>query len=310
MPTLFKRILQFKICKAEINYKKLNPRNWKRPSLKKIIRFLVILAIFLAACITLKDEYEYQFGDYYSDDYLYSEEDGLTCNVSGIELHGDIVTYTIPENEDSDGHPLTDEVSSESIISSLMQAQADNDIKAVILEIDSYGGYPVASYEINQALHQEITKPVIAMVRSAATSGAYLAAVGADTIFASPYSDIGGIGVTMSYVDYAKQNMKEGLTYNSLTTGKYKDYGNPDKPLTDEEKALMMRDINIINYGIIQTIATDRDLDINKVRALADGSSMPGQMAKDNGLIDEIGGITEVEKYLKDKIGEDVMTCW
>ncbi len=310
MPNFFKRILQFKICKAEVNYKALNPRNWKRPSFKKIIRFLIILAIFLAACITLKDEYEYQFGGYYGDDYSYTEDDGLTCNVSGIELHGDIVTYIIPENEDSDGRSLTDEVSSESIISALMEAQADDDIKAVILEIDSYGGSPVAAYEINQALHKEITKPVIVMVRSAATSGAYLAAVGADAIFASPYSDIGGIGITMSYVDYAQQNAKEGLTYNSLTAGKYKDYGNPDKTLTEEEKALMMRDLNIMHEGIIQVIASDRNLDVNKVRVLADGSSMPGQMAKDNGLIDEIGGITEVEKYLKDKIGEDAIACW
>jgi len=310
MPNFFKRILQFKICKAEINYKKLNPRNWKRPSFKKIIRFLVILAIFLAACITLKDEYNYQFGDYYSDDFNYVEEDYQICNVSGIELHGDIVTYTIPENEDNNGYPLTDEASSENIVTAIMEAEANDDIKAIILEIDSYGGYPVASYEINQALHKEITKPVIVMVRSAATSGAYLAAVGADTIFASPYSDIGGIGVTMSYLDYAKQNMKEGLTYNSLTAGKYKDYGDPDKTLTDEEKALIMRDLNIIHEDIIKTIATDRDLDVNKVRALADGSSMPGQMAKDNGLIDEIGGITEVEKYLKDKMGEDVLVCW
>lgn len=310
MLSIFKRILHFKICKAEINYSKLNPRNWKRPSFKKIIRFLVVLAIFLAACITLKDEYEYQFGDYSYDDATYSEEDTQICNVSGIELHGDIVTYTVPENEDSDGLSLKDETSSEYIISSILDAEADDAIKAIILEIDSYGGSPVASYEINQVIHKETTKPVVAMVRSAATSGAYLVAVAADTIFATPYSDIGSIGITMSYLDSANKNKNEGLTYNSISTGKYKDYGDPNKPLTNEEKALMMRDLNIIHEDIIRVVATDRNLDIDKVRALADGSSMPGQMAKDKGLIDEIGSYTEVENYLKAKLGEEVVTCW
>lgn len=310
MSNFLKRILHFKIFKTEINYKKLNPSNWKKPSFKKIIRLIVIISIFLAACITIKDEYEYQFGDYYNL-YDYEEEEyGQTCNVSGIELHGDIVTYVSAGNKDESGNSLSDETSSENIIAAIMAAESNDNIKAIILEIDSYGGSPVASYEINQALHQKTDKPIVVMVRSAATSGAYLAAVAADRIFASPYSDIGGIGVTMSYIDYAKQNTKEGLTYNSLSAGKYKDYGDPDKSLTEEERALIMRDLNIIHEDIINIIATDRKLDRNKVKSLSDGSSMPGQMAKDNGLIDEIGGINEVEEYLQDKIGEEIVTCW
>ncbi len=310
MSNLFKRIMQYRIFKAEVNYKKLNPKNWHRLSLKKIIRFLVILVVLAAALIILKDEYEYQFGDYSFDDTAFSEEGAEVCNVSGIELHGEIVTYTVPENEDGDGLPLKDETSSEYIISLLRDAEADDAIKAIIIEIDSYGGSPVASYEINQVIHKETTKPVVAMVRSAATSGAYLVAAAANTIFATPYSDIGSIGITMSYLDSANKNKNEGLTYNSVSTGKYKDYGNPDKTLTEAEKALMMRDLNIIYEDMVKTIASDRHLDNNKVRELADGSSIPGQMAKDKGLIDEIGSFTEVESYLKDMLGEEVEVCW
>lgn len=71
-----------------------------------------------------------------------------------------------------------------------------------------------------------------------------------------------------------------------------------------------MRDLNIIYEDFVKIVATDRDLDVNKVKELADGSSMPGQLAKDNGLIDELGGITEVIAYLEEKIGEDVSICW
>jgi len=318
MPNLLKRIMNFEICKKEINYKKLNPRNWKAPSFKKRLRFLIFLAIFLAACIIIKDEVEYQFGlgywddgGAYYDDYESDEESiDSACNVMGIEVHGDLVTYISPEDIDSDGNQLYDEVSSDDIVYALMDAESDPEVKAVLLEIDSYGGSPVASYEINQALHREVSKPVVVMVRNAATSGGYLVAVAADKIFVSPYSDVGGIGITMSYLDYTDQNKEEGLNYNSLSVGKYKDYGDPDKSLTEEEKSLIMRDLNIIYDDFVKTVATDRNLDVNKVKELADGSSMPGQLAIDNGLVDEIGGITEVKEYLKSIIGEEIDICW
>ena len=92
-------------------------------------------------------------------------------------------------------------------------------------------------------------------------------------------------------LDYAKQNQNKGVTFNQISSGKYKDLINIDKPLTNEEKVLLMRDVNkIMNENFINAVAENRDLDIKKVRALADGSSMLGQMALENGLIDRIGG--------------------
>jgi signal peptide peptidase SppA len=318
MNNLIKKILFFKVAKFKINYSRFNPKKWKKLSFKKVIRGLAFLIIFLGAFIIVKDEYEYQFGvGYWSTDEEYSDEEILDesnmdediCNVSGIELHGDLVTYIVPENENTEGLSLIDETASEYIIYALNEAESDDAIKAVILEVDSYGGTPVAAEEVNKALHK-VTKPVVVMVRSAANSAAYWSAVGGDIIFASPSSDIGSIGVTMSYLDNSAKNNEDGLTYNSLSTGKFKDYTNPNKELTEEERALLMRDINIVNENFIKTVANDRNLDINKVRALADGASMPAQMALDNGLIDRIGGIYEVEEYLMDKIGAEVNTCW
>ncbi len=120
---------------------------------------------------------------------------------------------------------------------------------------------------------------------------------------------IGSIGVTMSYLDYAKENEKDGITYNQLSSGKFKDIGAYDKSLTPEEKELLMRDINILHENFIKAVANNRNLDIKKVRQLADGSDMLGQMALENGLIDQIGGRYEVEEYLRNKIGEDIEIC-
>ena len=312
MSNTFKKILQFKIFKTEINYSKLNPKNWKRPSFKKIVRGLAFFIIFLGALIIIRDEYDYQFGDYsyyFDDEISENSEVDYDCNVLGIEIRGDVVTYITPDSQDEEGNKIFDETSSEEVIYLIDQADKDPDIKAVILEIDSFGGSAVAAEEINEAI-KRTDKPVVAFIRTAAASAAYWVASGADTIFASALSDVGSIGATMSYLDRTKKNEKEGLTYISLSTGEFKDYGDPDKPMTAEEKRLIMRDLEIMHNLFVKAVSENRSLSIDKVKSLADGSSMPGEMALENGLIDRIGGIYDVQDYLKEKLGEDIEVCW
>jgi len=114
----------------------------------------------------------------------------------------------------------------------------------------------------------------------------------------------------MSYMDYAKQNQEDGLTYNKLSSGKFKDAGDPDKILTYEEKQLFMRDVNVLNENFVQTVAENRNMDIEKVRELADGSSWLGEQALEYGLIDRIGSFFEAKKYLKELLGEEIDICW
>lgn len=250
--------------------------------------------------------------DYYQEEYFGEGEESIyseSCNVSGILLHGDLVTYISSENFDEEGNSLYDQVSSEDIVYYIEDAEMNDQIKAIVLEVDSYGGGPVASEEVANAL-KRATKPTVVLIRTAGLSSAYYAATGADVIFASQDSDVGSIGVTISYLDYAKQNQSEGITFNQISSGKFKDVMNIDKPLTQDEKDLLMRDIEIMNDNFIKAVAENRNLDIEKVRQLADGSSMLGQMALENGLIDKIGGIYEVEEYLSGLFGEEVEICW
>ena len=71
-----------------------------------------------------------------------------------------------------------------------------------------------------------------------------------------------------------------------------------------------MRDLEIAHELFIEAVSLNRELPIEKVRALADGSSMPGQMALDNGLIDRIGSYYDAKDYLAELIGEEVEICW
>jgi signal peptide peptidase SppA len=310
---------------------KLNPKNynWKKISgfLKMFILvmaavFMVLLTIDLITSDFLYDEeaenqeFAWNIGDImidYLDSYYFSPEGKQTNgNAQGIKLHGTLATYIPNENlECSYGecYQLFDEVSSEDIVSALKKAEEDNKIKAIVLEIDSVGGSVVAAEEIANAL-KRAKKPTAALIREYGDSAAYYAAAGADIIFASAKSDIGSIGITISYLDNVRKNQIEGLTYNQLSSGQFKDMFNPNKPLTAKEKQLIMRDVKILHEEFIKAIAENRNMDINKVRQLADGSSMPGQMALEYGLIDRIGGLPEVKEYLTEIIGEEVEFCW
>jgi len=228
---------------------------------------------------------------------------GLPCYKSGdiatIEIRGEIIPYFLydPDSEKIDDPDAYDAVSSEEVVFCINDIQNDDSMEGVIVEIDSPGGSPFASEEIMNAL-KGIDKPTVAVIRERAISGAYLIASATDRIFASEFSDIGGIGVTMSYLDYSRQNEQDGITYQQISSGKFKDSGDPDKPLTHEEYEYFMRDAKIMHEALVRIVVTNRNLDVEKVVELTDGSSMLGEMARENGLIDEIGDSNSALSWL------------
>lgn len=230
------------------------------------------------------------------------------CSVAGINLHGEILTY-IPSHSESDPSFNSDSVASEDIIWAIRVANKDPQIKAILVEVDSGGGSPVGGEEMSTAIENS-DKPVVAIIRGTGASAAYWAISSADRIFASRNSEVGGIGITRSYLNNIAKNLKDGYTYVQLSAGKYKDYGSPDKPLTNEERALFLRDINIIHTDFIEVVSKNRNIPLEEVKRLADGSTVLGGSAKALGLVDEIGGIDEVENYLEEIIGEKPEICW
>ncbi|MDO8669110.1 MAG: signal peptide peptidase SppA [Candidatus Buchananbacteria bacterium] len=264
------------------------------PKIKKIskaisviILIVTVIAFWSIAVIMWFDDDSLVYGD---------------CNVAKINLYGDLYTY-IQENEE-----CADCSSSEEIVNQIKDADANENIKAILLSIDSGGGWPTTGQEIANALKRS-EKPTVALIRDMGASAAYFAASGADRIFASDLSDVGSIGITMSYLDNVNKNQKEGLTFNQLSIGKYKDTGNSDKKLTKEEKDMLIANLQTGYDIFVRNVAENRKLDIEKVKQLADGNSMDGQKALDNGLIDQLGDSFDVEKYLSDVIGEEAVVC-
>ena len=236
---------------------------------------------------------------------------GPSCNVAAVKLYGTVVYYP---NENSGaaaggrGNGSLDQTAAETIRQEIESADANPNIKAILFQVDSPGGDPVAGEEIADALKRS-PKPTVAFIADQGTSAAYWAATGAQTIFASADSALADIGVTQSYLQQTQQDTNNGLQFIPLTAGKYKDMGNPDAPITPAEVALFQRDLDITYHNFIDQVAANRNLTVASVTAIADGSSMEGQMALQDGLIDHIGSIYDAENFIRDKIGAPVTLC-
>lgn len=220
-----------------------------------------------------------------------------SCNVAVRTMHGELFTSYTGGGTDSGA-----------LVRQLAKDEDDPAIKAVILDIDSPGGVPVSGEEIAEELTR-MQKPTIAIIRSLGASAAYWAATGADRIYASPSSDIGSIGVAVSFPDESEKNQKDGVVFNEFASGKFKNLGSPNHAVTPDEEAILKRDIDLVYKEFIDTVAHARNLSVDKVKALADGSTVTGRSAKEAGLIDEIGGYTEAKEYLKTVMKEKPVFC-
>lgn len=237
------------------------------------------------------------------------------CNVAVVPLVGEIVGYTVapPSGMADEGEMPADAASvADEVIEKIRRATYDPNIKAIIMQIDSGGGWPVASYAIADAIKKSPI-PVVALVRDTAASGAYIVASAAETIVAHPSSIVGSIGVTMSYLDYTDKNTKDGIKYVALSSAPYKDAGAPGKPLTAQERELFERDLKASHEQFVQTVADNRKMSVEEVAALADGSAMVGTMAREKKLVDLLGNEDTALGYLANKLGlvkDELITCF
>lgn len=248
---------------------------------------------------------------YFYNEFMVAEEEvnvaasEPACNVAGVTLQGLLDTYVPPEGSEMAG----DIVGSENLTFQIEQAAEDPAIKAVIVDIDSLGGSPVASAEVATAL-KALAKPSVAVIRGYGASGAYWVATGADIIFAHPLSDVGSIGITQSYLENTGYNTKEGYKYQDLSIGKFKNMGDPNRALTAEEKQIIMRQLEQNYNYMVEAIAVNRNMSVEEVRKLATGETWTGTEALELKLIDKLGGFPEAEAWLEQQIGTNPEICW
>lgn len=185
-------------------------------------------------------------------------------------------------------------------IEAVESAEKDPSIKAVVIRINSPGGSASASQEMFQAVRRlEKAKPVICSMGDVAASGGYYVASACDKIYANGSTLTGSIGVISQFLNYQGLFKKVGLDEATIKSGKFKDAGNPARPITAEERQLFQRLILNVYGQFVSDVVTGRakatsgKLTRAKLLKLADGRVYTGLQAKNNLLVDAIGGLHE-----------------
>jgi protease-4 len=174
----------------------------------------------------------------------------------------------------------------------------DKDVKAVVLRINSGGGSATASEIIQREVKlTRDVKPVVVSMGDSAASGGYWIAVDSNHIFAEPNTITGSIGVFGSIPNIQKLANDNGITWDSVKTGKYADIGTTTRPQTEAELAIFQSSVNRIYNKFLNKVAKGRNLPQSKVAEIAQGRVWSGKAAKDIGLVDEIGGLDAAIEY-------------
>ncbi|HIT51884.1 MAG TPA: signal peptide peptidase SppA [Candidatus Aveggerthella excrementigallinarum] len=174
----------------------------------------------------------------------------------------------------------------------LDEAEADADIKAVVLRVDSGGGTATAGEEMATYV-RDFSKPVVVSSASMNASAAYEISSQADWIFTAKSTAIGSIGTAMQVTDLSGLYEKLGIDIENITSAEGKDSSYGTRALTDEERASYQRMVDQINETFLETVAEGRGMDVEEVRALATGMTFTGIDAVENGLADELGTLED-----------------
>ncbi|HPQ80466.1 MAG TPA: signal peptide peptidase SppA [bacterium] len=188
-------------------------------------------------------------------------------------------------------------ISADNAVEDLNSFRENDSVKSVILRIESPGGSVAASQEILEAVRRlAAEKPVLASMGAVAASGGYYIACGADTILANPGTVTGSIGVRMEHVMLGDLLSWAKIKHETLKSGKLKDLGTFDRPMTPEERAVLQGILDDIHVQFKEEVARARKLPMEKVDEIADGRIYTGRQALELGLVDELGGFDEAIK--------------
>ena len=182
--------------------------------------------------------------------------------------------------------------SAEEILEDLRDFREDSSIKAIVLRIDSPGGSVAPSQEIHDAVKKTAElKPLVVSMGSVAASGGYYIAVAGQQIVANPGTMTGSIGVIMEFSNYEELLKKIGWQNVVVKSGRFKDIGSPNRPMSDADRQLLQTMIDDVQSQFVSAVAEGRHLSPEKVREVADGRIMTGRQALEAGLVDKLGGL-------------------
>ncbi len=180
---------------------------------------------------------------------------------------------------------------SREVVRQLRKYQKDNTIKALVVRINSPGGGIAASQEIYEHIRRvrDSGKPVIASMGTVAASGGYYVALGADSIMALPGTTTGSIGVIAEFPNFSGLMEKIGVDFTTIKSGQFKDSGSPYRAPRPEELEYFQDWIDDGYRQFVDVVVTERQMQPQQVKNVADGRVFTGYQALQLGLIDTLG---------------------
>jgi protease-4 len=220
-----------------------------------------------------------------------------------------VVDGVITEGEESSGFGGGGSgATARSLIKSIKEIRNDDAVKAVLIKINSPGGSAAAS----QAIFDELIKlkkdkgvKIVASMGDMAASGGYFIAAAADKIVANPATLTGSIGVIMHLANYRGLMDKVGVKSVTIKAGRLKDIASPDRPMTNEEKALLQSIVDDTYDQFLTAVAQGRKMTMAQVKPLAEGKIYTGRQALKVKLVDQLGNGEDAKDELKKLAGLD-----
>jgi protease-4 len=185
-------------------------------------------------------------------------------------------------------------IDSTDVVEELKEYSKDASVKAIVLRVNSPGGGVAPSQEIYEEIVKiKEKKKVVASMGSVAASGGYYIASPADKIVANAGTLTGSIGVIMEIPNVSGLMEKIGVNTQVVKSGKHKDIASVFKTLTPEEKKILQTVLDDVHDQFIEDVSDARGMQPEEIRKLADGRIFTGRMAKEAGLVDELGNLQD-----------------
>lgn len=200
------------------------------------------------------------------------------------------------------------EIGGDKLAKELRKLQQNEEVKAVVLRINSPGGSATASEVILREIKRlDAKKPVIISMGDVAASGGYWIAMGGQRIFADNDTITGSIGVFGLLLNIQKIANNNGIDWDTVKTGQLADISTITRPKNPQELQIYQSSVNQFYDLFIETVAKGRKLSPDKVRSVAQGRVWTGKDAVKIGLVDEIGGLEAAVQYAAKiaKLGDD-----
>ncbi len=232
---------------------------------------------------------------------LSGREDKKTRRILTTKYAKSIVKKDKPENKiaiiyavgaiDGGGN---EGINSKKLSADIRKAREDDDIKAIVLRVNSPGGSAYGSEQIwREVMLAKEGKPLIVSMGDVAASGGYYIACAAHSIVAQPSTITGSIGIFGAFPNISKLDEKLGLTFDGVQTNKMADFLNPNRPVTAEEKQMLQAYIERGYDSFIGRCADGRMMSKDEIDKIGQGRVWTGEDAKEIGLVDKLGSLDD-----------------